>query len=199
MIKVYYKVVVRDKNGKVRYIIRRKSKSFVKNFMEYLNKFFKSGTMTLKDINGNDHYIVAGFLDVDNYFETPRLLVGEGIDDCGIVLGSGTTPPTPDDFKLENQIPHGDETGKLHYMNNDCSEVQVSGNEITFEITRDFINNSGGDITIGEMGLILDIDYKKGGTYYTAHVLMIRDVFDTPVTVLAGGSLSAKYTIKVVT
>lgn len=75
-------------------------------------------------------------------------------DSHGIILGSGTTPPTPMDYVIETLIAHGTGAGQLEYMQMRSSAgVVVSGNKSTLILSRIFINNSGGDITVNEIAM----------------------------------------------
>jgi len=199
MYRAYLEVTVRDRTGKVVRRIRRESKSFVKNFMNILHSLFTGADISIVDTYGTSRTIPYAFKDVDNYLTETTVLAPEGNDLIGILVGSGTTPPTPDDYSLESKIPHGDGDNQLHYYDVVVSNVLISGNEMAIEIERSFDNNGTVDVTVREVGLVLEIDYKSGGVYDSAFVLILRDVLDSPVTVLAGGSLTVKYTIKCVT
>lgn len=199
MYRVYLDLTVRDKTGKVIQKLRRESKSFVKNFMNILHSILTGNDITVVDMNGTTHTIPYAFKDVDNYLETSFTYGSETDDEGGIIVGSGTASPTPDDYCLGNKIPHGDADGQLHYKDTVVGSVIVSGNEITIEITREFNNNGSVSVTVAEVGLVIHIEYKKGGTYIKSNILIIRDVLDSTINVPAGGSLEVKYIIKVVT
>ena len=72
----------------------------------------------------------------------------------GIMLGIGTTPPTPSDYKLETLINSGTAGGQLNfYQQTAVQGVVVSGSVSSFVLQRVAVNNSGADITINEVGI----------------------------------------------
>lgn len=102
----------------------------------------------------------------------------------GIVIGSGTTPATYHDYKLENMITSG------------LSATRVYADGKT-RIT--LTNNSGGDITIGEIGVQM---YSYTTALSTSNnetgrkvVLVERTVLDSPMTIPNGGSGVIDYEI----
>lgn len=103
----------------------------------------------------------------------------------GIGFGSGTTPPTIDDYKLESAISKG-----LSF-----SFTQSHGNPCTWIIT--ITNTSDKEITIAELGMFTSIysSYYNSGSDITA--LVDRTVLDTPVTIPAGGIGKIEYAIKI--
>lgn len=103
----------------------------------------------------------------------------------GIGFGSGTTPPTIDDYKLESAISSG-----LSF-----SFVQNYGNPCTWIIT--ITNTSDEEITISELGMFTSIysNYSSSGSNVTA--LVDRTVLDNPVTIPAGGIGKIEYEIKI--
>lgn len=186
-----YTVIVRDKRGRI--VARRSglSKSFVKNMLIALLSAFQNADKTAVDVNGSSTTItLAG----TGYSHTPLSInAGDDSDVFGIVVGSGTTSPTPDDYNLESKIAHGTGAGQLDYDTHTFTEVSVSGSESLFEVARSFKNLSGGDVTVSEVGIIAQNHRSDIGTHY---FLVARDVLASPVTVPDGGSLTVKYTIK---
>ena len=77
--------------------------------------------------------------------------------DNGLVVGTGTTAVATTDYKLVTRIAHGNGAGQLSYeaMNLDTA-LTVDGTTHRFLIYRQFTNNSGGDITVEEIGLYTD-------------------------------------------
>jgi len=105
----------------------------------------------------------------------------------GIVLGSGTTPPTINDFRLESQITSG-----LH-----CSVASVYHSEgyVTRNITA--TNISDYEITIAEIGYQCQIYTGENTTSGSKFVLMDRSLLQVPVTIPAGGVGVISYTIRI--
>jgi hypothetical protein len=98
----------------------------------------------------------------------------------GIVVGTGTTQMSPDDYALEAQIAEGTGTDQLNYGACTVGAVTVDGNISTVSVSRSFTNNSGADITISEVGLIVQPRYGTG------YILITRDVLTTPQVIAAG-------------
>lgn len=103
----------------------------------------------------------------------------------GICLGSGTTPATIDDYKLENPITTGFSASVVRQY-----DAQYNS---TFVIT--LTNTSADDIVIGEIGYVGDAHYGAGNSY-AAYVLFDRTVLDSPITIPAGGIGQITYTIR---
>ena len=113
------------------------------------------------------------------------VLTSTGAATGGVILGTGTTPPTLDDYCLS-----GDMITTFTYSNSVTVAPGESGVTITALYT---ITNTGNSaFTIGELGLI-------AATYASASAsnkcLVERTVLDTPVTIPAGGVGQVEYTI----
>ena len=102
----------------------------------------------------------------------------------GVVLGSGSTPPTLDDYTLENMIVEG--------LSGSVTNTAVDENHNvtkTYTIT----NTSDEDITIAEIGI-------HGWVYSQSNrnsvcVLIERTLLEEPVTIPAGGVGIVTYTL----
>lgn len=103
---------------------------------------------------------------------------------AGIVLGTGTTPPTIHDYRLESQITSG--------LTSQVSTLVDEDNNRIYKIT--LISTSEDPITIGEIGIM-------GGFYASErsgynYALIERTVLDEPVTIPAGEIGIVEYTIR---
>ena len=178
-----------------------KANSFVKNFLTALYGSLIEQYISLVDVNGNtisNTGIIGTWSDWCNYGPwcnggsmTVRSLgilllnAPEGDDTYGIVVGTGTTPVTPDDYKLEQQIPHGSSDNQLYHYPCNVLDLEVEGNRVIQKIQRQFENRGTVDIDINEIGLqALVID--SGGTTYK--VLIVRDVLSEPISIPSGGT-----------
>lgn len=113
-------------------------------------------------------------------------------EDYGIVIGTGTTAFDLDDFRLDTIIASGNTAGKLYYQAQVAPVTTYSGDpDFTENILhkRVYNNNSGGTITVNEVGLVF---YVQNNPYY---VLMSRDVLDVPAVVLNGAQLTVTVSI----
>lgn len=99
-----------------------------------------------------------------------------------IIIGSGTTPPTVDDYKLESQITSGI-TGSI------ASKFSDEG-LLVFTLTLN--NTSSADITIGEVGYAAGVPTSSSSS--GAAALLERTVLDEPITIPAGGVGQILYT-----
>lgn len=102
----------------------------------------------------------------------------------GIALGSGITPATVYDYKLESMITSG--------LSVSISRSNDEDNNIVFIFT--ITNTSASDITIGEVGVIQSSNTSAGGG--TAYVMTERTVLDSPIAIPAGGIGQVTYTIR---
>ena len=104
----------------------------------------------------------------------------------GVIIGSGNTPPTINDYKLENRITTPATAS---------AEVSKTRDENGYTITSllTITNTHSEDITIAEIGL-----YSTGSNSSAEMnmVLFERTVLDTPVTIPAGGIGQVTYTIR---
>ncbi|MCD6132244.1 MAG: hypothetical protein J7J61_09105 [Candidatus Hydrothermae bacterium] len=190
-----------DKNGQLLQSIKHKSRSFLKQFIQFIEAMTRQANTTGTDITGTARTIYgsSGYSPARNLFCTPgaahgyadsQRVRGRG-DEVGIVVGSGTTAVAPDDYKLETQIAHGTGTGQLIYLGCGLKPVVVSAPDAYMDLVRFFENQSGGDVTINEVG-IYAVD---GYDYY--QFCICRDVLATSVTVANGELLKVRYRIKV--
>lgn len=101
-----------------------------------------------------------------------------------LMLGTGTTAPTEDDYRLESPIT----------TNLSCDSVSVSRTSLTKTYTATFTNSGSSDITVTEVGFIVYILYNYTNTDERSdHFLMDRTVLDTPITIPAGESRTVTY------
>lgn len=102
-------------------------------------------------------------------------------------IGTGTTPPTPDDYNLS-----GTQITKISSTYTDQGttvENGVATKTVIYTVT----NTDTTDITIGEIALFSGMKYSSSST---AAFMFDRTVLDTPVTIPAGGIGQVTYTIR---
>ncbi len=201
LIEGFIELEVRDKNGKLIEKRIERSHSFVKNFLAALRTIFFlnaiiNGNMSPSeeiDTNGNPRKQTTGFTHNDwGIFDLVKSL---GSTKAGIVVGSGTTTPTPNDYKLASPIADGTGAGQLQYGTIDSPDISCDGNTCKLIIIRTFTNGSGGDVTVTEIGLQAQRYY--GSTEYM--ILIARDVLSQSVTVPNGATLTVRYIIQITT
>jgi hypothetical protein len=103
-----------------------------------------------------------------------------------IILGSGDTPPTPNDYKLDSWIP----TTELSVQSFDCfcftGTEQLNERIGAFQTT--FKNMTNEDKTVKEIGLMRDAfdRYDSDWSKKRTKVLFVRNVLDNPVIIKPG-------------
>jgi len=124
-----------------------KAKSLVKGFLYLLWVQISRVSTSTKRTNGTS----SSVLTAANNFKTDAPI---NTDDYGIVVGTNNTAVSINDYALNTQIMEGTGAGQMTHQAVDFPEaVNVSGSDCRFQIHRDFINNSGGSITINEIGI----------------------------------------------
>lgn len=173
-----------DKNGKV---IREKefeANSLVKGFIALLCAQTNMASPSVQTTDSNS----STFNDDARNF---RFESAAGSIAPGIVVGTGTNAVDIDDYKLQTIVAHGVGAGQLQYAIMELATgYTVSGSDAYFEIRRAVNNNSGGDITINEIGL-----YSLG---YDGYVVCIdRTLSTTTVTNGNGKVITYKFQVTV--
>lgn len=95
----------------------------------------------------------------------------------GIVLGTGTTPPTIDDYKMESYIPEG----TLSYTGSSFTLPLENGewaNNGTFSLTQTVANNTENPVTVTELGV-----YNSGLTGTSTRCILLTHDVISPVTI----------------
>jgi hypothetical protein len=144
-------------------------------------------SITVTDVGGNARTgsLKSGYSDTQVRRPLGWFTQGDlAVDTSGIVIGSGTTPPSRTDYTLVNKIPHGTGTGQIYY-NRQTYELLT---DYSFRLNREF-TNAGSDLSVAEAGLI----YYTGIGGYLYYILLFRDTF-TPVPVTAGNGIRVRYT-----
>jgi hypothetical protein len=118
--------------------------------------------------------------------------------DFGIVLGSNNTAYNVDDYRMYAPILSGNTAGKLYAQAQAAPVQSFSGspdNTVNTLHSRVFNNNSGGTITVNEVGIVYKT-YNGSVSGITTHYLLFsRDVLESPVTVLNGAQLTVTVSI----
>lgn len=116
----------------------------------------------------------------------------------GVVVGSGNTVVATDDYKLDTKIVQGVGAGELQHGGTECQGLTFSDPNGSFYVRRYFTNNSGGNVTIEEVGIysaIVNSDYAGTGGAWAS--LAARDVVAPAVVVADTEILEVTYTIQI--
>lgn len=185
-IQAYYTIEVRDKKGRVIRRFRRRSHSYVKQFIHLLNvNMGLPGNLTTKDITGADRALVSSGW-------TFHANGAAAEDDNGIIIGLSSTAVSISDHKLILPITEGTGLNQMNYGAVTVAAPTVAASKCSFTVRRVIVNASGATITVAEIGI-----YCEG--YYTsvADFLVVRDVLLSSVDVADGGAITVEYTIYV--
>jgi len=164
----YITIEVKDKNGNIIKRHKQHSHSFVEGFLNALYTIWKQTTQVTA---ANMNYV------------------------GGLQIGTGTTPPSPQDTALTNAIANGTGSGQMVYPSGPTFIAPVvNGDTTTMQIQSTIVNNSGASITVTEVGLFTQYttsDYGYG--------MMAHDLLSSPITVPNGTAITITYTISVTT
>ena len=194
------------KDNKILYSHKQRVKSPLNNWVKMIHAFYRDTSTSVINTSGDAWTFYGTYCYYCNsggrYAGMKiRLNAGSGVDDFGLVVGYGTAPVSPDDYKLDSQYPHGTGLGYLEYRDTSISDVtteQTTINDKTayvmkFSIERQFYNNCDNDQEVTEVGLIARIEYYGGGS---ANVLIYRDLLDTKLTIPAYSTGVLRYEIR---
>ncbi len=112
---------------------------------------------------------------------------------CGILVGTGQSGITVQEFQMESQIDHGYGAGELIYMGGSVKTPVVDGIYTYVDFDRIFSNESGGNVTVKELGISV---WNAGNCF-----LICRDVLGVGEwqTVADGEYLRVTYRMRVST
>lgn len=106
-------------------------------------------------------------------------------DRCGVYFGSGSTPATQDDYRLESPIESG-----LTFTNGTIRKNTQADGSTIYRNSYIVVNSSDADIVIAEIGILGVVH-----TDYYFPVLFERTVLASPVTISPGESKLVTYTV----
>jgi len=189
MIKLYADLAIKDRKNKIIWKKTIECKSFVRQFLEILLCHMGQFYISSKCTNGN---LVTVQMSSENF----RANAGSGDTSLGILVGTGSTSPTIDDYAMESLISHGTGANQLQYGAVAFGDPTCDANSCHFTITRDFSNASGESITVYEIGLV--VVSQQSGSGYNHRSLVVRDVISAGISIPNGETLTINYRIKVV-
>ncbi len=110
----------------------------------------------------------------------------------GIVVGTGDAAFSVDNYNLATIIDAGSSAGQLIHNAMSTPSLDYTSKVWTATLARVFNNNSGGSITVKEVGIITNSIFFYSGS---EKFLIARDVLASPVSVVNGAQLTATYEI----
>lgn len=106
----------------------------------------------------------------------------------GVVFGTGTTPPTKDDYCLSGTL-------LKNFSYSAAVSTTYDDTGITLTAIYTITNAGSDDMTIGEIGLMGNM-CNASNSWPERKGFIERTVLDTPVTIPAGGICQVTYTIR---
>ncbi len=190
-LETYYRILKHDPDGK---LVKDSgiipSRSYVIQFLELLEGFFKTSNLVITDKTATDDTGAENIiLDADiNAGFNGRIDAAAGDATHGIVVGTnaGATAEDNENFALDTKIADGGGGGQMNYQAVTTLAPAVDGANVDFDISRVFNNDSGGGITVREIGIIC----KR-----IAYHLLLRDVVADEA-VADGFALTVIYTLR---
>ena len=131
---------------------------------------FKS---TAGDIFKPSSFSITNAIDCNEYNNTGTTGASISVGKIGIVLGSDTTTPTVDDYKIDNPIL----TLTSGSAYNNISTTGTWATNAVIECTQTVINGTANNITVSEVGL-----FGTGSGDTACRILFTKDLI-TPVTI----------------
>jgi hypothetical protein len=113
----------------------------------------------------------------------------------GLVVGSSNAAENFDHFALQSPIANGLGAGQLSMIAQEAPVLTYNAETktLTDTMVRFMNNNSGGDITVGEVGYICKM--QTGTAYSMSLFLFSRDVLDPVVVIPNAGQIRIQYQI----
>jgi len=198
-VELLVRVVVKDSEGRIIKCIgslgTKPSRSYVIAFLTFVSACMRVTTLSPTDITNTARMI---YNSAGGSFQNFLINAGVGGTDRGIVIGSGVNAPTNTDYKLQTIIAHGAGAGQMSYGAQVINATGVVGANVDLIIQRTFTNNSGGDVTINEVGLYVrrDVAYAPDPPGGACTHCAIRDVLPASVTVPNMCSVTVYYTLR---
>lgn len=177
-------------------MITKNYKNFLKGILLGGDNAYNLTALQIKDVTNATRYACARF-DSNSYFPygvTYTVKYNSNQQSTGIYVGTGTTPPTENDYQIENVITTG-LSANTPTLN---AALDADGNPYKRYIIT-FTNTTASDITITEVGYVqcLSAANTAGGfPSIFAYTLLDRTLLDTPLTVPANGNAVLVYELK---
>jgi len=191
---LWYKAIVRDRNGKVLSQEEEKSRSFLGLWNKMMWTQITNASypaLMVTDINGSSWPLGVGTS--GNNF---RMNAGVENAAMGIVIGTSNTPVAITDYRMGALIAQGFSAGQMDYMAMVINASVVADPNCDFFMSRQMANNSGGLITVRESGIYVMME-RSLSPFTAAYGCGVRDVFTTPQDVPDGGGITIEYTLRV--
>ena len=164
------------------------SRSFVRAFLTTIRGCFTWDNTRALDTNGVDNRLVnwRSGRTAAIYIEATY-----GEDRFGLVIGTGPTPPTNDDFRLAAQIKDGTGTSQMEHQRTTVRGPELEADALVITTERIFLNRTHHPQTVNECGIYaLGNDFSR--PRYFCH---IRDLVIPEITVPPEHGIILQYRI----
>jgi hypothetical protein len=193
--KAHLTVIVRDANRNIINIHKQWSRSPTANFFAIFLPNTDYNGPPITNTGGSTYNYYTGTFPM--YY--PNTDVNNQSYLVGIQVGNGKQTNPYSAYTLASPIANGSGSGQLQYGQPSVSSSPiVSGNSVSFYISQTFINNSGGTVTISEVGVIITMTLIISGNIVNiGNVLVWYDALSSSISVPNGGSVTIYYTFTV--
>ena len=146
-------------------------------------RWFTSETDTITQLQPSKNTYLNNLL---NAFYIDGYTGGKYGHTVTMLVGTGTTPATKNDYKLESQLP----------LTSGVDQTRMDGNTFLLTSTREFINNTESPVTINELGIYDICCGRTSSSVSSANIFLIgREVLSEPVIIDVGRSYTFSYFI----
>jgi len=193
-------IIVRDKDGKIIKRYKQKSHSPTANFIGLMLP------ITYFITTGNTYTLISTSNTTLNYKSStsgngyglyyPNNLSNVNTYLANILVGSGSNSNPYSAYNLNEPISNGSGIGQLLYGSLQLpTSVAINGSQAYFILSQLYNNESGGTITISEVGIVVYLAFNSIGTL--GNTLVWYDTLSSPISVGSGQSLVIYYTFSV--
>jgi len=163
--------------------------SWLKNYAGWCHGSWTNTLIGLVDVNNSAFNYLVTVASVDKF----RGDAGATTDGYGIQVGTGSGAVDRDNYKLGTKVAHGNGAGQLYYQACTITPLAPITGGYEVVLNRQFDNNSGGDITVNEVGLVVKTTNDVSAAKY---VLVLRDLIPGGETVVNGTSTVFRYKLQ---
>lgn len=151
--------------------------------VEYKNT---QGSTIVSTGNAQTSHLIIGSTTAAHYIPSMYYVRTKLSGDGGVIFGTGTVPPTIDDYALSGNI-----VTTITYSA--AIEKIVDGEGVTMRGLYTLTNVGAEPVTIGEIALKCGVN---GSSASSNAVIVERTVLETPITIEPGGVGQVTYTIR---
>jgi len=193
-IRAFLAAEVKDVEGRTRFKLKQPSRSFLRNFARVLyGAMYDDANEQVTEVvkwDGSTRSFPYLYAVGEEFMATA---VGVGGLRRGIAVGNGTKEVAFGDYDLDSIIAHGTGAGQLYY-NKGYLVLEEGSDYAVVKFVRSFDNQSGGIVTVTEVGLYIHHDHRNDREF---RILVARDLLDPAITLAPGETLNVRYEIEI--